>query len=196
MAPFSEQLLVEAAGVPINLVTLTGACTAGELSLASDSLPFGTVVLGSRTYKRLALENTGDVGVRFAWDAKALAPHFTISPTGVCAWVQTRKGARIELTIPTKYVLKPSFLIECDSLNAHPQMASSPRAPMSSLRSSSSPPSWTPTSVSSAHAAGEAGFVPSLQLGRSQKHGGGAQLPRLCCDHYPHQPLATRRNLQ
>lgn len=82
MAPFSEQLLADAAGVPMTLATLTGACTAGELAIASDSLPFGTVVLGSRTSKRLALANTGDVGVRFAWDAKALAPHFAVSPTG------------------------------------------------------------------------------------------------------------------
>lgn len=82
MAPFSEQLLADASGIQVALATLTGACTAGELSLASDSLPFGAVVLGSRTSKRLSLANTGDVGVRFAWDTRALAPHFAISPSG------------------------------------------------------------------------------------------------------------------
>jgi len=30
--------------------------------MASDSVPFGPVVLGSRTLKRLTLENTGDIG--------------------------------------------------------------------------------------------------------------------------------------
>lgn len=80
MAPFSEELVVDAAGVPLPLAALTGACTAGELMLASDSVPFGTVALGSRATKRLTLSNTGDVGVRFAWDAKALAPHFSVSP--------------------------------------------------------------------------------------------------------------------
>lgn len=85
MRPFSEELRGDAAGVPLSLVTLTGACTAGELTLASDSVPFGTVVLGSRTSKRLALSNTGDVGVRFAWDTKALAPHFSIVPAGTGA---------------------------------------------------------------------------------------------------------------
>lgn len=85
MAPFSEELVVSAAGVPLTLAALTGACTAGELALASDSLPFGTVALGSRTSKRLALSNTGDVGARFAWDARALAPHFAVLPAGARA---------------------------------------------------------------------------------------------------------------
>jgi len=82
MPLFTEQLVIDAAGTPLPLAALTGACTAGELTLASDSLPFGTVVLGSRTSKRLALGNTGDVGVRFAWDTRALVPHFSIVPAG------------------------------------------------------------------------------------------------------------------
>ena len=85
MRPFTEELVVEAAGVPLPLATLRGACTAGELTLASDSLPFGTVVLGSCTSKWLALSNRGDVGVRFAWDVRALAPHFSILPSGGAA---------------------------------------------------------------------------------------------------------------
>ena len=82
MAPFTEELLADASGVPLQLAALTGACTAGELSLASDSVPFGTVVIGSRASKRLALANTGDVGARFAWDARRLGPHFSIVPAG------------------------------------------------------------------------------------------------------------------
>lgn len=53
-----------------------------ELTLAADSLPFGSVVLGSRTTKRLGLTNTGDVGAKFAWDSAALGAHFTIFPQG------------------------------------------------------------------------------------------------------------------
>jgi hydrocephalus-inducing protein len=85
MPAFSEELVVDVCGMPFALATLTGACTAAELSLASDSVPFGTVVLGSRTSKRLALSNTGDVGVHFAWDSRALGPHFVIVPPG--AWL-------------------------------------------------------------------------------------------------------------
>lgn len=39
------------------------------------------VVLGSRATKRLALENNGDTGTKFKWDARALGPHFSVFPT-------------------------------------------------------------------------------------------------------------------
>ncbi|PNH08880.1 Hydrocephalus-inducing protein [Tetrabaena socialis] len=81
MRPFTEELLVNLCGVPTPLATLTGACLGTELRLASDSLPFGPVVLGSRAVKRLQLENTGDVGTKFAWDTRALGPHFAIFPS-------------------------------------------------------------------------------------------------------------------
>ncbi|KXZ49496.1 hypothetical protein GPECTOR_21g722 [Gonium pectorale] len=80
MRPFTEELLVNLCGINTPLATLTGACLGTELRLASDSLPFGPVVLGSRAVKRLQLENTGDVGTKFAWDTKALGPHFSIFP--------------------------------------------------------------------------------------------------------------------
>lgn len=80
MRPFTEELVVSLCGVPTPLATLTGACLGTELRLASDSLPFGPVVLGSRAVKRLQLENTGDVGTKFAWDTRALGPHFSIFP--------------------------------------------------------------------------------------------------------------------
>jgi len=80
--PFKEPLRVLVAGVPQQLTTLTGACTGLSLLLASDSIPFGTVVLGSRTTKRMQLSNVGDVGCRFAWDTAALGREFSISPAG------------------------------------------------------------------------------------------------------------------
>ncbi|EFJ42226.1 hypothetical protein VOLCADRAFT_67248 [Volvox carteri f. nagariensis] len=80
MRPFTEELLVSLCGVTTPLATLTGACLGTELRLASDSLPFGPVVLGSRVVKRLQLENTGDVGTKFAWDVRGLGPHFSIFP--------------------------------------------------------------------------------------------------------------------
>lgn len=88
--PWTESLVVDAAGVRLPLGSLSGCCTGLELSLAADSLPFGTVVLGSRTTKRLGLANTGDVGARFAWDVKALGRHFSIYPAG--AWVARSSG--------------------------------------------------------------------------------------------------------
>eukprot|EP00775_Hariotina_reticulata_P008964 gene8964-9139_t len=80
MRPFKEPLYALVAGVSQQLALLTGACTGLSLLLASDSVPFGTVVLGSRTTKRLQLSNVGDVGCRFAWDTAPLRQEFSISP--------------------------------------------------------------------------------------------------------------------
>lgn len=80
MRPFTEEFIVDAGGVRVPLLTLTGACLGTELSLASDSLPFGPVVMGSRSVKRLALENTGDVGTKFTWDKKAFGSNFSVFP--------------------------------------------------------------------------------------------------------------------
>ncbi len=79
---FSEELFADVAGLRLHMGSLTGACTGTELSLASDSLPFGTVVLGSRTSKRLQLVNSGDLGTKFAWDTRAFGQHFSIFPAG------------------------------------------------------------------------------------------------------------------
>jgi hydrocephalus-inducing protein len=82
MRPFKEPLYALIAGVAQQLTVLTGACTGLSLLLASDSIPFGTVVLGSRTTKRLQLSNVGDVGCRFAWEMAPLGREFSISPAG------------------------------------------------------------------------------------------------------------------
>jgi hypothetical protein len=50
--------------------------------LASDSIPFGTVVLGSRTTKRLLLSNNGDLGCKFAWETARFGANFSITPAG------------------------------------------------------------------------------------------------------------------
>eukprot|EP00967_Tisochrysis_lutea_P137655 scaffold247460_cov19-Tisochrysis_lutea.AAC.1 len=67
-------------GITQPLLRLSGACAGTELRMASDSMPFGPVVLGSRTLKRVTLENTGDLGTKFEWDKQALGEHFSISP--------------------------------------------------------------------------------------------------------------------
>ena len=72
--------MVDAGGVQLPLLTLTGACLGTELRLASDSLPFGPVVIGSRAVKRLALENTGDVGTKFTWDTRGFGANFSVFP--------------------------------------------------------------------------------------------------------------------
>ena len=78
---FHEDFVVDVNGVRQTIFSLSGACLGTEAKLGSDSLPFGSVVLGSKVVKRLQLENTGDVGTKFMWDTTALAPNFSIFPT-------------------------------------------------------------------------------------------------------------------
>jgi hydrocephalus-inducing protein len=80
--PFKEPLKALVTGVPQVLTTISGACTGLSVLLASDSIPFGTVVLGSRTTKRLLLSNNGDLGCKFAWDTARFGSNFTITPAG------------------------------------------------------------------------------------------------------------------
>jgi hydrocephalus-inducing protein len=68
--------------VPQVITTISGACTGLSVLLASDSIPFGTVVLGSRTTKRLLLSNNGDLGCKFAWDTSRFGSNFGITPAG------------------------------------------------------------------------------------------------------------------
>ncbi|CAE7551801.1 Hydin, partial [Symbiodinium microadriaticum] len=51
-----------------------------EVSLDTDSLPYGIVVLGSSKTKKLSLENTGDLSLTFQWSEASFGPHFSISP--------------------------------------------------------------------------------------------------------------------
>ena len=81
MRQFSEELVVEVAGVARPLLMLQGSCLGTDAKLSTDSLHFGTVVLGARITKRVQLENTGDVGIKFEWDTSKFGPSFVIFPT-------------------------------------------------------------------------------------------------------------------
>jgi hydrocephalus-inducing protein len=80
---FDEELklLINGATMPISLTRLRGGSIGTEVRLATDTMSFGTVTLGSRVSKKLAMQNTGDVGVKFAFDAKAAGPEFSIKPS-------------------------------------------------------------------------------------------------------------------
>jgi hydrocephalus-inducing protein len=95
--PFVEDLgVVLAGGVPRVLTQLSGACLGTEVKLENDNMSFGTVTQGSRTTKRVQLQNTGDVGTKFSFDAKAFAPHFSLFPSE--GFVAPNKNADLEVT--------------------------------------------------------------------------------------------------
>ena len=63
---FFEEIPLSVSGETRSLFNISGACLGTELKLASESLPFGAVSLGSKVTKRLQLENTGDVITNFS----------------------------------------------------------------------------------------------------------------------------------
>jgi hydrocephalus-inducing protein len=77
---FSEDIVVRYAGVMRKLVTLSGKGQGMEVSLDTDSLPFGNVVVDSAKVKKLSLENSGDMAISFSWMEASFGRHFSISP--------------------------------------------------------------------------------------------------------------------
>ncbi|XP_041964608.1 hydrocephalus-inducing protein homolog isoform X2 [Alosa sapidissima] len=80
MAPFSEELLLECLGMARPLLVLRGCCHGVEVKLDQDYLTFGAVVQRCQATKCILMQNTGDIGTRFQWDAKSFLPDFSISP--------------------------------------------------------------------------------------------------------------------
>eukprot|EP00605_Chrysophyceae_sp_TOSAG23-4_P000636 GSChrysophyteH1.ASY1.ANO1.717.1 assembled CDS len=80
ISQFSEDIMVKYAGIMRKLVTLSGKGQGMEVSLDTDSLPFGNVVINSSQQKTLSLENSGDVAITFQWMENTFGRHFSISP--------------------------------------------------------------------------------------------------------------------
>lgn len=79
--PFYEEVFLEAPGMNKPLFVLQGACQGIEIKLENDTLPFGAVVQKSSTVRRLQLQNTGDIGAKFHWNASKFKPDFNITPS-------------------------------------------------------------------------------------------------------------------
>lgn len=79
---FTEEIMMECAGMSKPLFVVNGCCQGIETSLDQDSVPFGAVVQRSRSTRRIVMQNTGDIGAGFRWEANSFAPDFSIEPTG------------------------------------------------------------------------------------------------------------------
>ncbi|XP_042303381.1 LOW QUALITY PROTEIN: hydrocephalus-inducing protein homolog [Sceloporus undulatus] len=78
--PFREEVLFEGHGLLRSLFMVQGCSQGIEVSLDQDHLPFGAVVLRSQASRRIMMQNTGDIGVGFKWEAKRFKPDFSIRP--------------------------------------------------------------------------------------------------------------------
>ena len=75
--PFQVTLeVVLERGVTRSVALVRGSCLGVDVSLSRETLDFGAVALGSRATKTILLQNQGDVGAAFAFDAKGCARFF------------------------------------------------------------------------------------------------------------------------
>ena len=82
-------------GKSVPLFILQGSCQAVGIELDTEHIPFGAVVRGAQSTRKLVMYNTGDIGARFRWDDTSFAPDFSISP--VEGYVAT--GMQVDFTI-------------------------------------------------------------------------------------------------
>lgn len=59
---FTEEIMLECAGMSEPLFVVSGSCQGIEISLDQDSVPFGAVVQRSCSTRRILMQNTGDIG--------------------------------------------------------------------------------------------------------------------------------------
>jgi hypothetical protein len=95
--PFSEEVYFEGHGMTKPLFIISGACQGIEVKLENDTLPFGAVVQKSSVMRRLQLQNTGDVGVKFTWDLAKYATEVSISPNE--GYISPGMDISLEITI-------------------------------------------------------------------------------------------------
>lgn len=75
-----DQVMLECAGMSQPIFVVTGSCQGIEISLDGDSVPFGAVVIGSCSSRKLIMHNTGDIGAAFSWNIDRFYPDFSITP--------------------------------------------------------------------------------------------------------------------
>jgi len=120
--PFSEDLKIDVAGTNRTLMVLSGSAVGVELKLESDMLFFGAVVMGTRTVRRLQLENVGDIGTKWRWAPGAFAPDFSVEPME--GFLNPNDETTIEFSFHPRNVSDdcrcdnvPLFIEGADSLN-------------------------------------------------------------------------------
>ncbi|KNC50959.1 hydrocephalus inducing isoform b [Thecamonas trahens ATCC 50062] len=78
---FEEEFVASVAGVRRGLAVVSGCCQGVEVKVDTNEVAFGAVTSGSSTTKVLALQNIGDIGVRFKWELGRASRAFSIEPS-------------------------------------------------------------------------------------------------------------------
>jgi len=79
--PFSEDVKMDVAGTNRTLMVLSASAVGVELKIESDMLFFGAIVKGTKTSRKLQLENVGDIGTKWRLQPGAFLPDFSVEPS-------------------------------------------------------------------------------------------------------------------
>ncbi|KAK6174452.1 hypothetical protein SNE40_017727 [Patella caerulea] len=77
---FTEEVMLECAGLFQPLFVVRGSCLGMEITLDTEAIPFGAVIQKSQSTRKLVMTNSGDMNSKFRWDIAKFKPDFTISP--------------------------------------------------------------------------------------------------------------------
>ncbi|CAF3321831.1 unnamed protein product [Rotaria socialis] len=112
LAPFVEQIFLKYGDLDVPMFAVRGCCQGYDISLDSDTLPFGAVGKDCSLTRKLILSNRGDIGASFAWNLAQLRDvPFRVSPTN--GYIAPGQEATIE------FVFQPRAIrhdIRCDRL--------------------------------------------------------------------------------
>ena len=106
---FSEEVLLECLGVSQPLFVVTGSCHGIEISMDTARVPFGGVIQHSKSFRRILMINSGDIGASFRWEAERFKPDFSISP--VDGYISPGMQVHFVLHSNTMYVLVVRILL-------------------------------------------------------------------------------------
>ena len=112
LATFVEQIFLKYGDLDVPMFAVRGCCQGYDITLDSDTLPFGAVGKDCSLTRKVILSNRGDIGAGFAWNLAQLRDvPFSVSPTN--GYIAPGQEATIE------FVFQPHTIrqdIRCDRL--------------------------------------------------------------------------------
>ncbi len=112
LAPFVEQIFLKYGDLDVPMFAVRGCCQGYDITLDSDTLPFGAVGKDCSLTRKLILSNHGDIGAAFAWNLTQLRDvPFNVSPTN--GYISPGQEVTID------FIFQPHIIrhdIRCDRL--------------------------------------------------------------------------------
>lgn len=112
LAPFVEQIFLKYGDLDVPMFAVRGCCQGYDITLDSDTIPFGAVGKDCSLTRKIILANRGDIGAAFSWNLNQLRDAtFRVSPAN--GYIAPGQEVTIE------FVFQPRAIkhdIRCDRL--------------------------------------------------------------------------------